>query len=121
MGALFGLLFLGFLFGGSSSSYHPKCPYIQQETKPIYKYEGGELYGITALGTEMIYKFEGTTYDEETGFSTRKFKTGGATTTFGGVKPTVVTKIGEEPDPEAIAFNKRVHECQTLNGEFNSK
>ncbi len=108
MSAIFALLFLG-LFGGNSTP-RVHCPYPKDEIVHTYR---------TAMfvdGKELIHS---------------KLKQNGATTTLEispkdeGIewKPNTWIEfrriiVATSTDEEAVAFNKRVRECKTVNGEF---
>ena len=85
--------------------YIPKCPFLRDETKDIFRAQ-----------TKSTFLLE----DRESFYITTRntsITTRGATTTFGFFE-IIYKKVGEKPDLEAIEYNKKVKECQIINGEF---
>lgn len=110
MSALLLLLFFGFHHG-------PVCPPLQPETTPIFEsFEEARIKHpkllINEIGAVEIKKKGATTTFLYIGSTTMymNFATGEVYTN--------VIKVGDKPNPEAIAYNKRVRECKTANGEF---
>jgi hypothetical protein len=81
----------------------PKCPPLRSETTSIY--ESVEEYVQHARPEDFLVYGDGyiilatTTYNFSTGEE-------------------LGVKVGEKPDLEAVEYNKRVRECQVINGEF---
>ena len=103
MTALLSIFFLFWLFSPSE----PVCPPLQPEVKPIYSY-GAQIGLSDGSFQDGVQQEDG---------SWMFFNN--ATVTVEMVSGRVLgTKIGEEPDLEAIEYNKKVRECQVANGEF---
>lgn len=99
------LLALWFLFG-SHSSPPARCPSLRHETTPIY----GPAQ--CRIGTQVVPMQNGRcAFQNKTNATTTILKYGEYITIFQDV-------IGYATDTEAIAYNQRVRECQTKNGEF---
>lgn len=104
-GAFFVLTYLVLsILGASLSVGSPKCPDLKPETKPVFqetmiiKIKTGEGRKITVDNNYFTNLSDATITIENI---TKKFE-----------------KVNEEPDLEAIEYNKKVRECQIANGEF---
>lgn len=105
MGALIGLFFLLVLLGGDNHPHHV-CPQLRSEVRPVYS----DKPSPTNFDQNAWW------YDAK---NNRYLNITMATITLDMVSVKALGRqIGEEPDPEAIAYNKKVKECQTINGEF---
>lgn len=128
------LLLLGFLFGGNES-HHRICPYPREEKIPIYEKPTSVVTNKNGMIT-VSYKTDGKVLSLETkeGSTTKgiiwdpgsylelpAYILSGETTTVDITSGQVLGRItGYKTDTDAVAFNKRVRECETANGEFNN-
>jgi hypothetical protein len=111
MGAIAAILFGLFLLGGFQTEGKPVCPPLRPEYGPIY--EPARLH----QKTEMTVSLE-TLGDYATITPHAYVVTTTATTTIGGRFTEPMIQVGEGVDEEAIEHNKKVKECQIINGEF---
>lgn len=109
MPALFALLLLG-IFANTYREPELKCPALRQEVVEVWK--DAAAYGITSDGQKITFKSKGAksyVWQNNT-MATVSISSAG-----------IRVQVGTTTDKDAIEYNKRVRECQTLNGEFITK
>lgn len=107
--ALFAILFLLGALDHPSAIEH-KCPILKQETWPIT-----EPWIKLVDESGKHYEKRLSAGVKKDGYLTFSFETGNATTSEIEL---YLKQVGTSTDKEAVEYNKRVRECQTLNGEF---
>ena len=103
--SVFIAILIGFMFFSPHVHKRPVCPSLKPETRSIVRWIA--IFKTKDGRTIRIPKTENVGY----------INTTNATATLESIE---TENVGEEADLDAIAFNKRVRECQTINGEFNT-
>jgi hypothetical protein len=118
MAALAALFILGFFFGGHEES-KPTCPLLKSEVIQLYS-EPEVCVGDICQPLERPKVEPNNPHNATTTLGS--FKVSGEGLTLDPNAKMVVRPwghmLGTTTDQEAIAYNKRVEECRTKNGEF---